>query len=35
MMPSAEIVSDKPTFRYLCACPDLDYFRIADKPGIL
>jgi hypothetical protein len=20
----------KPTSRYLCACPDLDYFRIAD-----
>jgi len=24
------IDGDKPTSRYLCACPDLDYFRIAD-----
>ena len=33
-MPSAEITSDKPTSRYLCACPDLDYFRsLMASPG--
>jgi hypothetical protein len=30
-MPSAEITSYKPTSRYLSACPDLDYFRLADN----
>ena len=25
------IAGEKPTSRYLCACPDLDYFRIADS----
>ena|SRR6266436_1498380 len=29
-MPRAEITSYKPTSRYLCACPDLDYSRFAD-----
>jgi hypothetical protein len=23
-----------PTSRYRCACPDLDYFRLADNPGV-
>jgi hypothetical protein len=30
-MPSAEITSYRPTSRYLSACPDLDYFRLADN----
>jgi hypothetical protein len=32
-MSSTEITSCKPTCRYLCACPDLDYFRFADNPA--
>jgi hypothetical protein len=28
------IAGHKPTSRYLCASPDLDYFRIADNPGV-
>jgi hypothetical protein len=32
-MPSAAITSYKPTSRYLCACPDLDYFRFVDHSG--
>jgi len=30
-MPRAEITSCKPTSHYLCACPDLDYFRFATR----
>jgi hypothetical protein len=29
----AEITSYKPTCRYRSACPNLDYFRIADDPA--
>jgi hypothetical protein len=29
------ITSAMPTSRYRSACPNLDYFRIADKPGVI
>src|SRR5690242_2489462 len=33
-MPRAEFRSYKPTSRYLSACPDLDYFRLADHSAL-
>jgi hypothetical protein len=31
---SCAIDDEKPTCRYLCACPDLNYFRIADNSRV-
>jgi hypothetical protein len=34
-MPSAEMPSYKPTSRYRCAYPDLDYFQFADDLSLI